>query len=121
MLLPECVLEVLKFLQMPTFRRILSMWLTSTSKTRNTRCTHFFVNIVEFQNFRSGDLNKFMITTNQKLGPLRYLHVFHDNSGPDQSASWFLEKIIAHDLTENKKYLSNNVALKNIYFISSAW
>lgn len=41
----------------------------------------------------------------RSLGPLNYLHIWHDNSGPDANASWFLKYIIVRDLqTMNKSH-----------------
>lgn len=34
----------------------------------------------------------------QSLGPLNYLHIWHNNSGQGSSASWFLKYIIIEDL-----------------------
>ena len=34
----------------------------------------------------------------RSLGALNYMRVWHDDSGPDASASWFLKYIIVRDL-----------------------
>ena len=34
----------------------------------------------------------------RSLGPLNYLHIWHDNTGQKGSASWFLKYIIVRDL-----------------------
>ena len=45
------------------------------------------------------------------LGDLTYLRVWHDNSGKQNMASWFLKYVIVHDLQTREKY----------YFICDQW
>ena len=45
------------------------------------------------------------------LGPLTYLHIWHDNSGQGGSASWFLKFLIVHDLQTRER----------AYFICNGW
>ncbi len=42
---------------------------------------------------------------------LNYIRVWHDNSGHDSSASWFLKYIIVRDLQTMEKF----------YFIAQKW
>ena len=60
----------------------------------------FFENLTQMRNlsFRS-------------LGLLNYMHIWHDNSGPGASASWFLKYIIVQDLQTMQKF----------YFICQNW
>ena len=37
------------------------------------------------------------------LGPLTYLRIWHDNSGPGGSASWYCNYIIVRDIQTNTK------------------
>jgi polycystin 1L2 len=45
------------------------------------------------------------------LGLLNFIHIWHDNSGEDSSASWFLKYIIILDLQTMDKF----------YFIAQQW
>lgn len=47
----------------------------------------------------------------RSLGPLNHIHIWHDNSGADGSASWFLKSIVVRDL--QTKEIS--------YFICQRW
>jgi hypothetical protein len=38
------------------------------------------------------------------LGSLNYLHFWHDNSGPGDSASWFVKYFIVRDLQTMQKF-----------------
>jgi hypothetical protein len=42
---------------------------------------------------------------------LNYIHIWHDNSGKNSSASWFLKYIIIRDLQTMEKF----------YFIGQRW
>ncbi|XP_077869620.1 polycystin-1-like protein 2 [Saccoglossus kowalevskii] len=59
---------------------------------------------------RSSDIN-FLMSSEQSLGPLTYLRVWHDNSGKGSNASWFLDKITVLDLQTGKRY----------FFICDRW
>jgi hypothetical protein len=41
--------------------------------------------------------------TFRTLGPLNYIRIWHDNTGHDASASWFLKYIIVRDLQTMEK------------------
>ncbi|UJR17607.1 hypothetical protein I4U23_004503, partial [Adineta vaga] len=45
-----------------------------------------------------GGIDTFIMTVPKSLGPLNYLHIWHDNTGKSASASWFLKYIIVRDL-----------------------
>ncbi len=45
------------------------------------------------------------------MGLLNYIHIWHDNSGQDSSASWFLKYLIVRDLQTMEKF----------HFISQRW
>jgi hypothetical protein len=38
------------------------------------------------------------------LGPLDYIHIWHDNSGRGSSASWFLKYLVVRDLQTMEKF-----------------
>ena len=45
------------------------------------------------------------LRVSRSLGPLNYLHLWHDNSGRGSSASWFVKYILVQDLqTMNKSF-----------------
>ncbi|XP_078682392.1 polycystin-1-like protein 2 [Branchiostoma floridae x Branchiostoma belcheri] len=52
--------------------------------------------------FREGGVDTFILPTSRHLGSLYAVHVWHDNTGP--CPSWFLDKIILQDLSDDKKY-----------------
>lgn len=56
-------------------------------------------------------INFFFFLFFRSLGNLNYLYIWHDNTGPDDSASWFLKYIIVRDLQTMEKF----------YFISQQW
>jgi len=47
----------------------------------------------------------------RSLGVLNCIRIWHDNSGKDSSASWFLKYIIVRDLQTMERY----------YFICQKW
>jgi hypothetical protein len=47
----------------------------------------------------------------RSLGLLNYIRIWHDNSGQDSSASWFLKYIIVRDLQTMEKF----------HFIAQRW
>ncbi|UJR17432.1 hypothetical protein I4U23_004327 [Adineta vaga] len=54
--------------------------------------------------FQCGGIDSFVITVPKPLGSLEYLHIWHDNSGKDTLASWFLKYIIVRDLQTMEHY-----------------
>ena len=63
------------------------------------------------QYFRNGNIDAFLLSTPRSLGSLNHLHLWHDNSGADASASWFLKSIIVRDLQTDEFF----------YFIAQRW
>ena len=61
--------------------------------------------------FRNGTINHFILSTEQPLGQLSYLRIWHDNSGKGRYKSWFLEQIQISDLQTERKY----------YFLVDRW
>ena len=47
----------------------------------------------------------FLMRTNKCLGPMQYLHIWHDCSGQDAEASWFLDKIVIRDILTDKTFV----------------
>ena len=43
------------------------------------------------------------MSVEDKLGPLSYLRIWHDNSGKGNSASWFLNMVNVMDIQTNEK------------------
>lgn len=59
-----------------------------------------------------GSVQSFLMSVERSLGAeLRYIRIWHDNSGRGQHASWFLKFIIVHDLQNRDKF----------YFICNDW
>jgi polycystin 1L2 len=52
-----------------------------------------------------------VISTIRPLNDLNWIKVWHDNSGRNEMASWYLKQIIVHDLQTREKY----------YFICEKW
>ena len=44
---------------------------------------------------KRGNVDSFLITTTGSLGPLDYLHIWHDNTGSDPA--WFLNRVVVRD------------------------
>lgn len=61
--------------------------------------------------FRRGGIDCFLYKTKKPLGDLDCIRIWHDNTGPGNSASWFLDRVIIQDLQTNKKY----------YFLCEKW
>ena len=45
-----------------------------------------------------GSVNNYILSVPSSLGPLIYMRVWHDNSGPGSEADWFLDRIVMTDL-----------------------
>jgi len=58
-----------------------------------------------------GDIDAFLMAVPKSLGPLNYIHIWHDNTGSNQSASWFLKYILVRDLQRMEKS----------YFLCQKW
>jgi hypothetical protein len=62
--------------------------------------------------FRRGGVDTFIISTQEHLGKLACVRVWHDNKGKGAGkASWFLKHIIIHDLTNQARF----------FFICERW
>ncbi|CAF1353863.1 unnamed protein product [Adineta ricciae] len=61
--------------------------------------------------FQRGGIDSFIMRVPKSLGLLNCLHIWHDNSGKDSFASWFLKYIIVRDLQ----------TMETSYFISQRW
>ncbi|KAI8496966.1 hypothetical protein Bbelb_256210 [Branchiostoma belcheri] len=59
--------------------------------------------------FCTGGVDFFLVTCADGMGPLDYIHIWHDNSGDDPS--WFLIKIIVTEVKTDNKY----------YFLCNKW
>ncbi|KAI8502563.1 hypothetical protein Bbelb_192650, partial [Branchiostoma belcheri] len=59
--------------------------------------------------FCTGGVDFFLVTYADGMGPLDYIHIWHDNSGDDPS--WFLSKIIVTEVKTDNKY----------YFLCNKW
>ncbi|XP_078600531.1 polycystin-1-like protein 3 [Branchiostoma floridae x Branchiostoma japonicum] len=52
----------------------------------------------------TGECRTFLMTTSYDLGHLQTLHIWHDNSGKGTRDSWYLEKVVVHDLQRDLTY-----------------
>ena len=48
--------------------------------------------------FRKGALDPFLMSTQYPLGDLRYLRIWHDNSGLSDSGAWYLMSVVVYDV-----------------------
>lgn len=65
-----------------------------------------YVHTIFSKDFPTASVRAFFFGTRKPLGELRYLKVWHDNSGPSGLDGWFLNKVIINDLQTNKKYVN---------------
>ena len=61
--------------------------------------------------FRRGGIDSFILAVEQPLGALNYLRIWHDNSGEEDYASWYLKFVIIRDLQTKEK----------AYFLCEKW
>lgn len=61
--------------------------------------------------FKRGAIDSFILAVDQPLGSLSYLRIWHDNSGEDDYASWYLKFVIVRDLQTKEK----------AYFLCEKW
>ncbi|UJR19382.1 hypothetical protein I4U23_022512 [Adineta vaga] len=61
--------------------------------------------------FQRGGIDSFIMSVPKSLGLLNCLRIWHDNSGEDSLASWFLKYIIVRDLQ----------TMETFHFISQRW
>ncbi|XP_062608038.1 polycystin-1-like protein 2 [Saccostrea cucullata] len=57
------------------------------------------------EGFSTSSVNMYFFGTNEPLGDLRYIRIWHDNSGPRGFKSWFLSKITVDDLEKQERYV----------------
>jgi hypothetical protein len=56
--------------------------------------------------FRRGGFDTFIVSTDQALGDLVCIRVWHDNSGKSMhAANWYLKHVVIHDLTTQNKFV----------------
>ncbi|KAK7507709.1 hypothetical protein BaRGS_00000674, partial [Batillaria attramentaria] len=53
----------------------------------------------------TGSVMTYIMATTESLGDLRYVRVWHDDSGPGEEASWFLGKFIVEDLQSAERFM----------------
>ncbi|WAQ97255.1 PK1L2-like protein [Mya arenaria] len=56
------------------------------------------------QTHGKGSIMNYVLSVEQKLGPLSFCRVWHDNSGDSAWRSWYLEQIEVSDLQTGEKY-----------------
>ncbi|CAF3678781.1 unnamed protein product [Rotaria sordida] len=61
--------------------------------------------------FARGNVDSFIMAVPRSLGQLNYLRIWHDNSGSDSDASWFLKYVLVRDLQ----------TMETSYFICEKW
>ena len=61
--------------------------------------------------FRRGGIDSFIMACERPLGILNYLRIWHDNSGEDDYASWYLKFVIIRDLQTKERF----------YFLCEKW
>ncbi|UJR18466.1 hypothetical protein I4U23_005372, partial [Adineta vaga] len=61
--------------------------------------------------FQRGGIDSFVMSLPKSLGLLNYIRIWHDNSGKDSSASWFLKYLIVRDLQ----------TMETCHFIAQRW
>jgi polycystin 1L2 len=61
--------------------------------------------------FRRGGIDSFIVSTIEPLNELLWIKIWHDNSGKNEMASWYLKHVIVHDLKTREKD----------YFICEKW
>ncbi|XP_039274067.2 uncharacterized protein LOC120348022 [Styela clava] len=53
--------------------------------------------------FKKNEVTKVILSTHKPLGTLNYIRVWHDNSGDEDWASWYLDSLLITDLQTNDK------------------
>ncbi|KAL1131955.1 hypothetical protein AAG570_011566 [Ranatra chinensis] len=56
-----------------------------------------------FRTLQTGQDNWFLMFTQRRLGRLKYIHLWHDNSG--SSPDWYCDKILVYDLETKAEYI----------------
>ncbi|XP_060063521.1 uncharacterized protein LOC132543982 [Ylistrum balloti] len=58
--------------------------------------------------FQRGNVDGFLMAVKRPLGPLNYLHIWHDNSGKGNTASWYMNTMVVRDVQTDEKYIFIN-------------
>ena len=60
----------------------------------------------------------YILSVEEKLGPLSFCRIWHDNSGEGKHRSWFLDQIEMSDLQTGERYRVHlyNQAFPQTYF-----
>ncbi|XP_068233382.1 polycystin-1-like [Palaemon carinicauda] len=53
---------------------------------------------------RKGAVDVFVMAVPRPLGPLQFLHIWHDNGGKGVNASWYLSYVVFRDVQSGDKY-----------------
>ncbi|XP_060576637.1 uncharacterized protein LOC132733957 isoform X2 [Ruditapes philippinarum] len=56
------------------------------------------------EEFSTGSVMNFLMSTTVYLGDLDYIRIWHDNSGGGSYASWYLSRIDVHDVQRNESF-----------------
>lgn len=64
------------------------------------------IRLFNLQGFPTSSVRMFFFGTRKPLGELRYLKIWHDNSGPSGFRGWFLNKVTIKDLQTNKRHVT---------------
>lgn len=54
-------------------------------------------------------INRYFMGTKEPLGDLRYLRIWHDNTGKGAYKNWYLNRVIVDDLQERDRYIQVEV------------
>ena len=55
------------------------------------------------QMFARGSVMNFVLSVEQKLGPLTFLRIWHDNKGKGKHKSWYLDHVQVNDLQTGER------------------
>ena len=58
------------------------------------------------QEFPTGSIYNFVLSTENCIGPLTYLRIWHDNTGKGKYRGWFLDQIQVTDIQTGEKYVN---------------
>ena len=67
------------------------------------------------QEFSTGSVISFIMSTYEDLGDLQSLRIWHDNSGEGTFASWYLNQIDVYDFQRHKTLVKQKVIVIYIY------
>ncbi|OWF53241.1 Location of vulva defective 1 [Mizuhopecten yessoensis] len=58
--------------------------------------------------FKRGGVDGFLLAVKRPLGPLNYVHIWHDNSGKGNTASWYMSSMVVRDVQTDDKFIFIN-------------